>query len=183
MKPKINLDEVPANYADALKFMRNKPFLASPRHKAQHWRADRTGAHPDILAFERAFIRRFRRLGVPVFGHCVTRSNAVQQRHFVTGVSKAKPGQSPHNSGRAVDLIHGTKGWQVPKPCWDLIGHIGKEVANALGVKIRWGGEWDFYDPAHWELEDWRHYPSDPVVVASELERLLAFYSGETEEV
>lgn len=171
-------EPLPNRYDSALRYLRNPVFLAGARHKAQHWRADRTGAHPDILAFERAFIRRFKRLGVPMWAHCVQRSEATQRRHFVTGVTKARPGESPHNHGKAVDLVHGTRAWDIPKAAWDLIGHIGKEVAGQLGVKVVWGGEWRFYDPAHWELEDWRHYPTEAVVSAPQLEDLLAYYDG-----
>lgn len=75
---------------------------------------------------------------------------------FRKGNSKAKWGSSPHNCGMAVDLVHGVYAWEIPKLCWSMLGHIGKEVAAQQGVKITWGGDWDFYDPAHWELSDWK---------------------------
>lgn len=147
---------IPMKYDEALRFMTNKPFLATTRFRGQQWRADRKDAHPDILEFERRFIRRLTKLGVPMFAHCVNRSNAEQRRLRLQGNSKAGPGESPHNYGCAVDLVHGTKAWELPKPCWDLIGHLGKEIALQAGISVQWGGEWKFYDPAHWELTRWR---------------------------
>ncbi|QCS37304.1 hypothetical protein [Tortoise microvirus 82] len=170
---------VPERYAEALNFLRNPAFLGSARHQAQHWRAERAGAHADILAFERAFIRRFKRLGVPMFAHCVQRSEATQLRHFAAGTTNARPGQSPHNHGKAVDLVHGIRAWDIPRPAWDLVGHIGKEVARTLGVKVRWGGDFkSLYDPAHWELEDWVHYPIEPVVSDALLDEVLRQWAG-----
>lgn len=73
------------------------------------------------------------------------------------GHSKAKAGQSAHNYGLAIDLIHGIFGWDIPRESWELIGHIGKEVATQNGLKLVWGGDWKtLWDPAHWEVAGWR---------------------------
>ncbi|MFC3705921.1 M15 family metallopeptidase [Devosia honganensis] len=136
--------------------MRDREFLASLRHQEQQFRAGREGAHPFIVAFEGRFIRRMRALGVPMFAHEVWRMPERQDELYRAGRSKAKAGQSPHNFGCAVDLVHGTQGWNLNDQQWSLIGHVGKEVALSLGVKLVWGGDWKFYDPAHWELADWR---------------------------
>lgn len=147
----------PTTYGGALKVMVNRPFLATWKHREQHLRANRVGAHPDILAFERAFVARFKRVGVPMWAHSVVRDEAEQNRLYVTGVSLATAGKSPHNHGLAVDLVHGTLAWNLPKSSWEIVGHVGLEVAAQLGVKLEWGGTWRrFYDPAHWELSDWR---------------------------
>lgn len=120
-------------------------------------RANRVGAHPEILEFERVFIMRMRKLGVPLFAHCVMRGMAEQQRVFETGHSKAKWGNSPHNYGCAVDIVHGTLAWQMPRKSWEIIGHMGKETAASIGVKVEWGGDFkSLWDPAHWQLHNWR---------------------------
>lgn len=119
-------------------------------------RADRVGAHSEILEFERLFVKRLKKLGVPVFAHCVWRGEHEQNRLYVQGRSKVTYGNSAHNYGCAVDLIHGTKGWDIPEKSWAMIGHIGLELAASKGWKIQWGGTWKFYDPAHWELANWR---------------------------
>ena len=91
-----------------------------------------------------------------MFAHNMKRTPDEQNALFVKGVSKARNIQSPHVHGCAVDIVHGVRGWDLTRIEWDIVGHLGYEVARALGIKIQWGGEWSFYDPAHWELEDWR---------------------------
>lgn len=172
----LSVAPVPDRLDAALRYLVNEKFIAGTRYRDQQARADRRGAHPDIIAFERAFVRRMKKLGVPVFAHNMVRNHAQQGRLFVQGVSKARPGESPHNHGKAVDIVHGIRAWEIPRPCWDLFGHIGHEVAKQLGVKVQWGGTWKFYDPAHWELEDWRHYPLDPAVSSLKLEQILKLY-------
>ncbi|MBB4952251.1 hypothetical protein H4S14_000293 [Agrobacterium vitis] len=146
-------------YSAELRGMIDRSFIASDRHKGQHNRADRSRVHPEIVEFERVFIKRMAKLGVPMFAHCVYRSDTEQQRLYVRGNSRAKPGQSPHAYGFAVDLVHGTKAWDLTRKQWDLVGHVGKEVAASLGLHVVWGGDWSFYDPAHWELAGWRSLP------------------------
>lgn len=136
--------------------MTDREFCNSPKFVDQQGRASRRGALPEILEFERKLVKRARKLGVPLFAHCVVRSPADQNAAYVTGVSRAKAGESPHNFGCAVDLIHGTKGWELSRKQWDVIGHLGNELARSLGLAVTWGGDWDFYDPAHWELTDWK---------------------------
>lgn len=149
-------DAAPAGLTSALKVMRNRDFLLSGVYQKQQWQADRKGADHRILEFERHFIRRMEKLGIPMYAHCVVRSMAEQTAVYVQGNSKAKAGQSPHNYGLAVDLVHSLHHWQLDEQCWRLLGHIGKEVALQNGLKLVWGGDWKFYDPAHWEVADWR---------------------------
>ena len=162
-------------YEEALRGLRDEEFLAGHRHKEQHWRAIRKGADARLVGvrvtgphgdkavekivepgFEQKFLRKMAKMGVPMFAHCVVRPNGLQDELFKAGHSKARAGESPHNYGLAIDLIHGTKGWQLSRQQWDLIGHVGKEIAAAMGIELEWGGDWKFYDPAHWEIKDWR---------------------------
>lgn len=120
-------------------------------------RAKRKGASPQILEFEQALIKKLASLQVPVFAHCVIRERDEQEAAYFRGNSKARFGQSPHNYGMAVDIIHSIKGWEIPNQSWEIIGHVGKEVAKAHGIKIVWGGDFkSLWDPAHWELADWK---------------------------
>lgn len=144
----------------ALNAMRNPGFLKSPKYEEQQKRALRDGAHPDIIEFERKLVKRFADLGVPVFAHCVIRTSEEQLRLFNEGFSKDTPkdGLWPHKA-YAVDIIHSKLGWMDALPQgWQIIGHIGHEVAISMGIKITWGGDWKhFHDPAHFELSDWKN--------------------------
>lgn len=143
-------------YAEEMRGLVDRQFCFSQRYGEQQMRANRTGAQPEILDFEKLLIRRMFKLGVPMFGHCVVRTGKEQDRLFKLGMSRAKAGQSAHNYGAAVDAIHSVKAWNLTRNQWSIIGHVGKEAAAQAGLKVTWGGDWKFYDPAHWELTDWR---------------------------
>lgn len=137
--------------------LENRAFLQSPDYRDQQLRADQVGAHPIIREFSRLFIRRMaRRFGVPMFAHNMVRDAATQRALYVQGVTKAPAGASPHNFGCAVDIVHSRLAWGLAEQSWTMLGHIGKELAHQNGWKLVWGGDWKFYDPAHWELADWR---------------------------
>lgn len=112
--------------------------------------------HPLIAEFYRHFQKALEQRAYPLFAVEMHRSNARQVSLRDKGTSKAGPGQSPHNWGCAVDIIHLTRGWNLSKAEWDIIGLIGKEVARKRKIPIVWGGDWKFWDPAHWELANWR---------------------------
>lgn len=146
----------PDAYAAELRGMIDRSFCFSEKYGLQQARADRGGSQPEILDFERKLVKRAFKLGIPLFAHCVNRGSEEQNRLFREGRSKARAGESPHNYGAAVDIIHGTKAWVLTRKQWAIIGHLGKELAVQAGLAVTWGGDWKFYDPAHWELTDWR---------------------------
>ncbi|TIM42883.1 MAG: M15 family metallopeptidase [Mesorhizobium sp.] len=133
----------------------DRTFCEGVKFSDQQLRADRRAAHPDIVEFGRLLVKRLRRLNVPMYEHCMWRTMADQQAAYVLGHSKAKPGESPHNFGCAVDIVHGIRQWNLSKSQWSIVGHVGRELAAQKGFKLTWGGDWRFYDPAHWELTDW----------------------------
>lgn len=113
--------------------------------------------HPDVLDFWFVFQDAAAKHKIPlrvVWGY---RSFEEQAEMVRRGVTRAKPGQSAHNYGMAVDVIHTRRAWEdMPRDGWSILGAIGHEAARIADVKMQWGGEWNFYDPAHWELRDWR---------------------------
>jgi hypothetical protein len=133
----------------------DKHYFANPNWNQQQGRAVRQGCHPDILEFERTFIKKLRTNGIPMFCHTAMRSNAEQQRLYEEGHSQIKQAGA-HQAGCAVDIIPSVQPWDMDKRCWSIVGHLGHEHAAAKGIDIRWGGDWSFYDPAHWELANWR---------------------------
>jgi len=146
------------DYSTAFRSMIDENFLKSIKYSEQQMRADRTAAHPDILEFEKKFVTKCYKLKIPVFAHCVMRDKHTQNELFVKGHSKAVYGKSAHNYGFAVDIIHSTKAWNLDRLAWSELGHIGKELAIQAGIKIEWGGDWKFYDPAHWEIKNWKQF-------------------------
>lgn len=142
--------------SSALRVLQDPEFLRSEKHQEQHWRANREGADARIRVFEKRFVARMAKLGVPMFCHCMVRTLAQQRAEFVQGNTKNDGSRPYPHMAWAVDIIHGTKAWDLSRESWTLLGHIGKEVAAAEGLKLVWGGDWKFYDPAHWEVADWR---------------------------
>lgn len=147
---------LPSNLTALIEGLRAPQFLKGEKYQEQQWRAVRNGGHPDIIEFEKRLVVRLAKLGIPAFAHNMVRDAAHQNALYVQGVSKSKAGQSPHNYGMAVDVIHSLKAWDMTHDEWNIFGHVGREVAVQQGVKLTWGGDWRFYDPAHWELAGWR---------------------------
>lgn len=93
---------------------------------------------------------------IPIFILCGHRNEADQNKAFAEKTSKAKWGESKHNSwpSKAVDA--------GPKPLrWDdleafrQVAKVVKEVAAEMGIRIRWGGDFkDFFDAPHYELAE-----------------------------
>lgn len=120
-------------------------------------KAPRQGTHPDLVTFYMRFNAELRLRGYPFYAFEFLRDHARQKRLFDMGNSRARPGQSAHNFGLAVDVVHTQRFWDLTKEEWAIIGAIGKEAARKCNVKIAWGGDFkSLYDPAHWEIAHWR---------------------------
>jgi peptidoglycan L-alanyl-D-glutamate endopeptidase CwlK len=97
------------------------------------------------------------------------RSPGDQQKAYDTGRSNLKPGQSKHNASpsRAIDIAP----WRPENPHIDwnnielfrFMGGFVLGIASQMGIKIRWGGDWDedfnfkdqnLVDLPHFELMD-----------------------------
>lgn len=148
----------PDDMRGALAKMVDEQFLKHPTYEHQQWRANRNGAHLLIIEFEKALVRHMRLLGVPVYAHCVVRTREEQKRLFAEGRSRISGLDEYPHQHCACDIIHSKYGWNLSPEQWKMLGHIGLELANKRGIAITWGGspEYRFYDPAHWELTQWR---------------------------
>ncbi len=95
------------------------------------------------------------------------RGRAEQNKAYKNGKSKLKFPQSKHNKtpSLAMDLAPYIKGkgisWDASQ-CYYFAGYVMR-VADELGIKIRWGGDWDgdhdvkdqrFNDLVHFELDE-----------------------------
>lgn len=119
--------------------------------------------HPDLLRFIETFMRLLQSRSFPFFVHELVRDKHTQNAYFAKGVSKARWGSSAHNFGMAADIVHFGRYWELSKQEWNLVGALGKEAARKSGVKVTWGGDWaSIWDPAHWELADWRKWRDNP---------------------
>lgn len=149
----------PVDIPAALRALQARDFLSSAKYSELQTRARTEGAHPHIIRFSRLFVKRMAdRFSVPVYAHTMRRTMQEQWDLLNRGVSRDSPadGLWPHQ-WHAVDLVHGILHWEIPKKAWDIFGHVGKELASSEGIDIVWGGDWKFYDPAHWEIRGWKN--------------------------
>ena len=125
-------------------------------HKRRISEFDFRGVHPKLAKFARRFIAECDARGWPFRVFEGYRSPERQAELKRRGHSKAGAGQSPHQFGCAVDIIHVEKPWRLSRLQYDVLGALGKEIARRQGLSVEWGGDWSFYDPVHWQLADWR---------------------------
>lgn len=140
---------------DVAQRLRDKSAFITPQWRRVEFR-EGDGGDP-IWHFVTGMRDEFRRREIPMFAVTVYRGEADQNRAYAGGNSRAKFGQSPHNFKMAVDFVHIYRMWDLSRKEWEIIGLMGKEVARRRNIKITWGGDFkSLYDPAHWELTDWR---------------------------
>jgi hypothetical protein len=123
----------------------------------QHARADWTGVDPEIHEFYGKLYKELKRRGLPVYAHTVYRSPALQAMLHAEGKSQVADG--PHQRGAAVDVVDAFYHWDARREYWDFVGAVGKDIIKKNRYSIEWGGDWSFYDPAHWQLRNWRNSP------------------------
>lgn len=94
---------------------------------------------------------------------CGARSEADQNKAFLEGKSKQRWPTSKHNTfpSRAVDVAPAPIDWNDLERFVFFAGYV-KCTADRLGIRIRWGGDWNsdtrtkdekFRDYPHFELE------------------------------
>ena len=85
---------------------------------------------------------------------CGHRGKAEQEKAFASGASKARFGQSKHNSkpSLAVDVVPLPLDWE-DIPAFEKLGEKIMAKAKELGIKIRWGRDFtNLKDYPHYEL-------------------------------
>ena len=126
-----------------------------------HERADWTGVQPELREFYNALYKALRARDFPVYCHSGWRSPQLQKKLFLEGHSTLKSG--PHQRGAAIDVVHLDYHWSMSENAWLYVGLIGENIIRQRSLSIRWGGRWkNFWDPAHWELKNWRNLPEVP---------------------
>lgn len=161
--PRVYL-EYPIETLKSRDYQQAAQSMTEPAHdfltvvQKQRGNEDWRGVHPDIKRFWLGFCKAMDERSIPFYAFELMRDEARQQILFERGRSKARPGQSPHQYGTAIDTVHCTRFWGLSHKEWEVVGVIGKEVARKCNVKITWGGDWRFFDPVHWQLENWHDY-------------------------
>jgi hypothetical protein len=147
----------------------NEHFLTSETQLRNHLRADWQQTDDKLKRFAGTFIETLRKHDkVPLYAHAAFRTEQQQNELNDKGVSNTRYPRAAHCQGKAVDIVHGRYHWMLTKGEWAYLGSIGKQVAHNLDIQITWGGDWSFYDPAHWELKGWqddvqRLVPAEPI--------------------
>jgi len=145
-------------------FFRNVPdnlkagttYFTTEAHLRQHEVADWQNVDPEIQKFAALLIEALRKRGFPFYVHSAFRTPFEQEQLYKKGRSQAQFPFAAHCQGKAVDIVHSFHHWGLTNNEWLLIGKIGKEVATRHKIPVTWGGDWSFYDPAHWELTGWQ---------------------------
>lgn len=164
--------------------------LKWPSHfGTNHWLSNMERAdwqHVDMwLAYWSAkFITKAQQLEVPLFVHGAFRTRQEQDSLLAEQRTKARWPRAPHCQGKAVDIIHSRYAWDLSEDEWAWLGYTGLEMAYQINsalpkedrVELEWGGSWSFYDPAHWEIKNWREdvielpsFPHTPRTVVKNL--------------
>lgn len=162
-------DIIPPTYQAAAMRLVNESTMALPGFRARHLAYEWGDPPGDLLDFRDAFLKALHGRNMPFFVHCLYRGPEAQREVQQRGNSRARFGQSPHNWSMAIDVVHYGRYWELTEKEWHVVGLIGKDVARRRKVKMTWGGDWSFWDPAHWELSDWRERVSPLVLPISQL--------------
>ena len=113
--------------------------------------------HPDLQRLFNEVIK-YRDCSV-ICGH---RSEIEQSSAYLKGLSKLRFPQSKHNTSpsMAVDVVPYPIDWEDTGRFYAFAGYV-QALADTLGIKIRWGGDWDmdlsttdqrFHDLPHYEI-------------------------------
>lgn len=150
---------------DAMNSLRDPVAVASKKHLNAKIKVSNVSCHPLLIEFHKKFQKQLDDYGIPFRPFEFHRTAWRQNELFDQGRSKARAWESPHQWGMAVDMIHTFKAWDLSRAEWSVIGEIGKQVAERADIFIEWGGDWNFYDPAHWQLADWHQYRANIVLM------------------
>lgn len=167
-RPVIQPVPVLKDVNDAVKhYQRPKDFFTAEHYLRSYDRADYQGAPNQIRLFTWRFMRALRARGLPFYVHTCWRDPLTQQILKDKGNSNLSSG--PHQRSAAVDIVSAIDHWEIPDPVWYYVGTLGESVARGMHfgkgldgqpLKIEWGGRWDDpFDPAHWQLSDWKYRP------------------------
>jgi peptidoglycan L-alanyl-D-glutamate endopeptidase CwlK len=88
---------------------------------------------------------------------CGHRTEKEQNEAFEKGTSRAKFGQSKHNTfpSKAIDIVPLPLNWDVKDRRWQEMALNAMWCAGKLGFEITWGGSFKkFFDMPHIEIKE-----------------------------
>ena len=168
-----NRDEINVHkdHTAAMRSLADPQAMEMFKYKQAHTTLDWEGVHPDIKKFWDRFHKAMIKRNIPVRVFELRRSHKRQTELYNKKRSQAKAGESAHNYGMAIDIIHAKFAWNCSKKQFDCIIAIGKECARKCNIKITSGGDWDFYDPCHWELTNWKEQLQPKIKILTKREK------------
>lgn len=101
-------------------------------------------------------VRAMQQAGYDTRIHCCYRSPAEQDKVFQKGYSQVQAFGSAHQYLEAVDIIHRTRGWDMPPEFWDTLQACAQAVARKHKVSLTYGHDWAWKDSAHIQMTDWK---------------------------
>ncbi|WP_138424421.1 M15 family metallopeptidase domain-containing protein [Maritimibacter alexandrii] len=113
-----------------------------------------------LLYIGQKIVRAMQDAGYPARIYEHWRSPAQQTLYYEKGTTKAKPWQSAHQYGEAVDILHPTKAWSVTNEYWDALARCVNVVEQQLDVKLTHGWRDWGWDGPHVQLPDFRTIPA-----------------------
>lgn len=145
--------------------LRAPQFISLSGYMSQQERADWRHVDPRLRYWAAKLVIAARKRGIPLYVHCALRDKAEQDRAFQRGYSKARYPLSAHNIGEAVDIVHGLYHWEMTKQEWQFLHVLGQLTLDRVNATLKkadkleltWGGDFkSLWDPAHWEITDFR---------------------------
>lgn len=140
-------------------------FILSDAHIRQWDCADWQQVDLRLMRWSAVFIELARKRGIPLYVHCAMRTEAEQAKVNAAGNSKVPYPRSAHNIGEAVDIVHGVFHWTLTEREWAMLHVLGLRALDLVNrdlkkidkLHLAWGGHFKtLYDPAHWEITDYR---------------------------
>lgn len=149
---------------DAPKRLAAPAFFTSRAQLRQWERADWQHVNPLFMRWAALFQEYARKLDIPLYVHSAFRTEEEQEALVARGVSRTHYPRSAHNIGEAVDIVHGVWHWDLTKSEWAFLHLLGVKALERINAPLKksehlrldWGGNWSFYDPAHWQITGYK---------------------------
>ena len=165
----VSIPELPEGAWNVPKRLAAPNFLGSTGYLSQMERADWAEVDERLKYWAALFVEYARKRGIPLYVHAARRGRAEQDKLKAQGRSRAAYGKSAHNIGEAVDIVHGLFHWDLLPQEWQMLHVLGRLALDRVNaqlpkdrkLELTWGGTFkSIYDPAHWEITDFRQRAS-----------------------